>query len=209
MGAKPRKKVQHKRLSTDKKVDLELRLARALNHPLRAEILAKINQEPMAAVDLSELLDLPLSNISYHVRVLHELKCIEPIKEEQIRGAMKTTYRGCTRMLLDDVEWGSLSSEVKSELTMFSVGAMIERAREAISAETFDSRPDRHLSTTTLALDNKGWSDVTEVLAHALERVIAIEAESADRVGEADERFRATIAMMSFESPEHEAPPKP
>jgi DNA-binding transcriptional ArsR family regulator len=208
MGGKPRKKVQQKRLSANKKVDLELRIARALNHPLRAELLSIINQEPMAAVELSERLDLPLSNISYHVRVLHELKCIEPIKEEQIRGAMKTTYRGCTRMLLDDVEWATLSSEAKSGLTMFSVGAMIDRAKEAIAADTFDSRSDRHLSTTTLALDREGWAEVTVVLANALDRVISIEAEAADRVDDIDERFKATVGIMSFESPKHETPRK-
>ncbi len=209
MGAKPRKKVPQKRLSTNKTVDLELRLARALNHPLRAEILSIVNQEPMAAVELAERLELPLSNISYHVRVLHELKCIEPTKEEQVRGAMKTTYRGCTRMLIGDVEWAALSSEAKSGLTMFSIGAMIDRAKQAIAAQTFDARPDRHLSTTTLALDSEGWAEVTEVLANALERVIAIEAEAADRVDGVDQRFQATIGIMSFESPERKAPPKP
>jgi DNA-binding transcriptional ArsR family regulator len=208
MGGKPRRRVEQKRLSKDKTVDFELRLARALNHPLRAEILSHINQEPMAAVELCERLDLPLSNISYHVRVLYELKCIEPIKEERIRGATKTTYRGCTRMLLDDVGWATLSPEAKSELTVFSVGALIDRAQEAIAADTFDGRSDRLISTTTLALDQEGWLEVTKILANALDRVIATESEAADRVKGVDDRFRATIGIMSFESPKHGTPPK-
>ena len=82
-------------------------------------------------------------------------------------------------MLLDDVEWATLSSEAKSGLTMFSIGAMIERARAAIAADTFDSRSHRHLSTTTLTLDQEGWTDVAEVFANALDRVISIAAEAA------------------------------
>lgn len=112
-------------------------------------------------------------------------------------------------MLLDDVEWATLSSEAKSGLTMFSIGAMVERARAAIAADTFDSRSHWHLSTTTLTLDQEGWTDVAEVLANALDRVISIAAEAADRVNGVDERFQATVGIMSFESPKREAAPKP
>jgi DNA-binding transcriptional ArsR family regulator len=73
---------------------LEERLARAMSHPLRAKILAMLNTNPASSSELEDQLDVPLSNISYHVKELHDWELVEAIRKEQVRGALKTTYRG-------------------------------------------------------------------------------------------------------------------
>lgn len=201
----PAKKVKRRKYSEDPKVDLELRIAHALNHPVRAEILAIVNQEPAAPSEVKssgQFPDRDLSNLAYHFRVLHELGMIEPIRSEKgDRGGDKTVYRGCARMFLSDIDWAELSPGAKSGLTMFSVKAIFERTQAALAANTMDSKPDRHLSTTTLPVDVEGWDEMKAVLRHALDRIIEIEATSAERTKNASERFKVTVNLMGFESP--------
>ena len=71
-------------------VDPELPLIRALGHPLRAQILSLLEREPMASGQLSQRLEVPVATITHHVRVLHELECIEPIGEEPLRASIET-----------------------------------------------------------------------------------------------------------------------
>lgn len=178
------KRVERRRYSDDPKVDLASREARAFSHPARARILAILNQQPAASSELNGRIEgHDLAGIAYHVRVLHELGMIEPVRSEKgKRGRRKTIYRACRRMLLDDDDWAVLGSMAKSDLTNLSVDAIAERTQRALAAETIDSRADRHLSTITLPVDAEGWADVMEVLRTALSRVIEIEAASAARV---------------------------
>lgn len=48
----------------------DLRLERALRHPVRAKIHAELTKQPMQPPELAAALDVPLSRISYHYRVL-------------------------------------------------------------------------------------------------------------------------------------------
>src|ERR1700709_1026792 len=84
------------------KLPLERRLGRGVSHPLRAQLLAIPNPTPPGASELEEVLDEPLSNISYHVRELWLWGLIEVVGTERVRGATKTIYRGITKMQLTD-----------------------------------------------------------------------------------------------------------
>src|SRR5215218_6730248 len=97
---------------TPKEGTLEERLAKAMSHPLRAKLLAMLNTNPASSSELDKQLpDVPLSNISYHVKELHGWILIEVVRKEQVRGATKTIYRGTTKMQLDDEAWLKMSAE--------------------------------------------------------------------------------------------------
>jgi DNA-binding transcriptional ArsR family regulator len=71
------------------------RLMAGLQHPLRRQILRAIHdagdggQTPRAVADQ---LDLPLSNISYHVRMLAENELISLVRTEPVRGSVAHYY---------------------------------------------------------------------------------------------------------------------
>jgi hypothetical protein len=204
-GEFPRRNPDIKRFSDDPKRDLEKRIAVALHHPLRAEILAIMNLRASSADDVwrERFEELhPLSTVSYHVRVLWSLGCLELVREERRRGSIKKVYKGITRMLINTLEWSLLSAESKSQLTNFSIGVLNEQMKEAIAAGTFDGRETRHLSTTTVDVDEQGWSEVADLLGGVLSRIIEIGEESANREADAERRFPATIGIISFESPQ-------
>jgi hypothetical protein len=66
---------------------------------------------------------------------------------------------------------------------------------------TFDNRVDRHVINLKMEVDEKGWSEVAAIVAAAYQRLMRVEAEAVNRTPEAEERFRATICLLSFESP--------
>lgn len=66
----------------------------ALRHPLRRRILRAIrDDEAISPRELAESLSEPLSNVSYHVRVLAEYDLLELVRTRQVRGSMQHFYR--------------------------------------------------------------------------------------------------------------------
>lgn len=66
----------------------------ALNHPLRRQILRIFRQEEVAsATALCQRFEMPLGNISYHVKVLAELKVLSLVHTKKVRGARERFYR--------------------------------------------------------------------------------------------------------------------
>ncbi len=66
----------------------------ALNHPLRRRILRTFRQEEVAsATALCQRFEMPLSNVSYHVKVLVELNVLKLVHTRKVRGAKERFYR--------------------------------------------------------------------------------------------------------------------
>ena len=76
-------------------VDWE-RLARATAHPLRISILEILGLDGgrvLSPSDLSQELQIPLSNTNYHVTELAKGDLIELVRERPVRGATEHFYR--------------------------------------------------------------------------------------------------------------------
>jgi DNA-binding transcriptional ArsR family regulator len=71
-------------------------LARATAHPLRVSILEILGIDGgrvLSPNDLSQELQIPLSNTNYHVTELAKAGLIELVRERQVRGATEHFYR--------------------------------------------------------------------------------------------------------------------
>jgi DNA-binding transcriptional ArsR family regulator len=67
----------------------------ALRHPLRRQILrAMASEKAISPRELSASLRQPLSNVSYHVRVLAECAAVTLVRTKPVRGSMQHFY--CT-----------------------------------------------------------------------------------------------------------------
>lgn len=181
--------------------DFELRLAKAMAHPVRVKALELMTERPIAPVEVSERIGVELSNVSYHFRTLLELDCIEATGTEQVRGSIKTTYRSKISLIFDSAVWKSLSRQAKSGLTAKVLKSMMIRASDALTADTFDGDKEPHLSVSTLNVDWEGWDEIFGMLAATMYRIAEIEKESAERAADNDERFPVSVSMLGFESP--------
>jgi predicted transcriptional regulator len=68
-------------------------VAQALKHPLRQKLLPVfIANRPLSPKEAAHLLEEPLSDVSYHVKVLVDYGFLVLRAQAQIRGALKSYY---------------------------------------------------------------------------------------------------------------------
>jgi DNA-binding transcriptional ArsR family regulator len=80
-------------------VSIDHRLAKALSNPLRARALHLIAEGIDSPKAIGEALGKDVRGVAYHVRILHELGCIELVDTHQRRGAVEHVYRVTERAL--------------------------------------------------------------------------------------------------------------
>jgi DNA-binding transcriptional ArsR family regulator len=181
------------------------KLVKGLSHPVRVECLTVLTKRVASPRELSEVLEHDLSNISYHVRTLDELGLIELVKEESVRGAVAHYYKAVERPLISETEWEQLPPEVRKAIAAYGWDLLFKDATEAIEQGTFDSRPERHLSRTTLLLDSEGFERLSERMDALLEAILAEQAAAAERMNESREKpIHAVAAAALFPMPDPE-----
>jgi len=73
-------------------------LLSALRHPLRRRILrAMAGKQAISPRELSTILRQPLSNVSYHVRVLAECSAVALVRTKDVRGSLQHFYRSTVK----------------------------------------------------------------------------------------------------------------
>src|SRR4051812_29036343 len=65
-----------------------------LRHPMRREVLARLIQgkQPESPRQMAEALRTPLSNVSYHVRVMAQHKVLTLVDTRPVRGSLQHFY---------------------------------------------------------------------------------------------------------------------
>lgn len=181
---------------------LDPRLAKALANSLRVEILAVLSHRQISPVGYVREYGGKLPSVAYHFKVLESYGCIELAETVKRRGALEHIYRCSKRPLLGDGEWNLLPLSVRGGISGAILHTLVERARRSIEEGTFDSRPDRHFTWTPLALDGKGWREMTSLFASILTRIEKIEAKAGGRMSKSGEApIPVTVALAGFESP--------
>lgn len=174
-------------------------LIKALSHPVRANALTILNQRVASPKEIAGELREEVGKVSYHVKELRNLGCVELVDTAQRRGATEHYYRGVSQAYLNDSFWATLSTGVRNGISVTGLKVLIEAAREAVESGTFDARTDRHLSCLTFNLDFEGWEEAKDLLNETLDRMVEIGARSESR--ESNERIRASFGLLGFESP--------
>jgi DNA-binding transcriptional ArsR family regulator len=190
-------------------------LAKGLAHPLRAEILAFLNdQQKIASPAAMDRAGLgrdgaagdpdknKLSNISYHVRVLEDLGLVEEVDSRPVRGSVEHFYEATARMLLDIDEWSKLPKGAKNDVSIAALDETLGRAARAVSAGTFDSYDERAVINLPLRLDNEGFIQLAEDITDFMKLCEQRQSEAVQRVGGNMSRLlHASASLLLYESP--------
>jgi DNA-binding transcriptional ArsR family regulator len=73
-------------------------LLAALNHPLRRRILRALDGEEAASpAELAKRLAVPLTTVSYHVRILAHYGALKLVRTKPVRGAVEHFYRSLVK----------------------------------------------------------------------------------------------------------------
>jgi DNA-binding transcriptional ArsR family regulator len=177
-------------------------LVKALNHPVRVKALTILTEKIASPKEISAQIEMPLSNVSYHVRVLDELGLVEIVEEESVRGSVAHFYKAVERPLIDNPDWEKLSTRVRSAFSGYVIETLMSDAASSLAAGVFDRRDDRHLSRTSLTLDEKAWRKVSEIQAKALDQILKEQAAATIRLSKSEaEAIQAVAGMTCFEVP--------
>jgi DNA-binding transcriptional ArsR family regulator len=177
------------------------RLAKALSHPMRTRILAILNERVASPNEIAEMIGERLPNVSYHVRALLELECIELVSTAQRRGAIEHYSRAIVRPFFTDRDWKRIPRSGRQAVSDLTLQMVWDDASAAIKKGTFESRADRHLSRTPLTLDEQGWEELNALLRTLHAQAESVGAKSAKRLAKSDEDGLSTmLVMMHFET---------
>jgi hypothetical protein len=179
------------------------RIVEALGHPVRAHILAVLNERVASGKEIGEELDADVSTFFHHIEHLERLNCIERVRSRRVRGAAEHFFRAKQALMFDDAEWSALPESLKSDIQVNALQRLVDDAVAAIEAKTFSVREETNVSWLSGSIDAQGWHEATAVLNRALLELMEIHQRAKARVARGKgESFRASLGVMAFELPD-------
>ncbi len=173
---------------------------RALGHPLRVKILEVVQLRKASPSELTDLLQAPLGNVAYHVRVLEKCGCIEQVATARRRGAVEHYFRARPRSYIGHQDWRKVPKSLRDAVTGASLGTFFDKAADALEAGTMDARDDTTLNWMPMAVDEAGWAEVTAVFEAVTNRLEAIHELCRRRMEKNEEESKAlVVGMAAFE----------
>ena len=163
---------------------LDERLAKAFSHRLRVRILQRLTEAGEASPsELADALAEPLGNVSYHVRVLRELDCLELVHTETRRGALEHFYRAKVSPWLSAEQWARLPTAFRQKTLARTLAEILQAAAEASLHGGFDG-PETYVRRVALAVDGPGAAQLATLLDETRDAALRINAESVSRQAE-------------------------
>ncbi|HEX5763433.1 MAG TPA: hypothetical protein VFY04_10005 [Solirubrobacterales bacterium] len=171
---------------------------------MRAEILERLGKRPSTARDLADATGEPLSNMTYHVIVLHEAGCIQPVKGDSHKDPADRVYEVAS--LAASPPRLPLSDATRDRAISSVLRRIVDHGRAALAAGTLGSDGAR-LSCDSAPLDEQGRREAQAILDDAATRLAATRSAAAKRLREDRVKgVRTTIALAAFESPPEQKP---
>jgi DNA-binding transcriptional ArsR family regulator len=190
--------------SSNSSHELDSNIVKALSHPLRMRILTRLNEGVASPNEMAKEFEESLPLVSYHVRILRELECIELVRTTPRRGAIEHHYRALTRPLLNDEDWARLPASARKAVSNTVLVKALGDVRHAVASGTFDDRPDRHLSFAHLLLDEVAWQELGGRLNELLDWAMGEQAVAAVRLQDGQSggaEIQTRLTLMSYTAP--------
>lgn len=173
-------------------------LAKALSHPLRQRLLTAYNEREASPSEVADRLGEPLGNVAYHTKRLAEQGCLELVGIEKGRGGVKHTYRARVRFEVEDEAWSEMPRWLQESVASRTVTDIAQDVAAGSAVGGFED-DDVHLSRLVLELDERGRSELSEVLRATVARADAIAEQCARRRAA---KRGSVLAMMHFRTAE-------
>jgi DNA-binding transcriptional ArsR family regulator len=160
------------------------RLAKAMRHPLRIQLLALMNERPWSPRELSLETGVGLSLVSYHVKVLKDLELIEETFNQPVRGATEHFYRATARAYISPEMARHIPKSAQEMAGIDIIREIDKDVGEALREGAFYRRGDWHLSWTPLLMDDEGCGEAERIAVQAVKDIIAVAEQAATRLVE-------------------------
>src|SRR3954465_9122431 len=157
------------------------RLAKALAHPLRLEILRHLGDRTASPSEIAAEIGAPLTNVSYHVRKLRALGLIKLVKKTPKRGVIEHYYSARPRTTVTDEAWAATPDIVKEALVTPHAQRGTEEMMRSFAAGGFN-RYNSHFTRQTNKLDERGWDESSKLLHKLYDDLARVEQEAVGRM---------------------------
>ena len=175
---------------------------KAMNHPVRAAVLAILAERTSSPAEMARELDEDLSNVSYHTKQLVELECAELVSTRPVRGALEHFYRATERSLIDRADWDDLNPMMAGSLIHEAMQKVLDSFVAATRAGTLGDDADFHLTRTPVLLDQQGLQEALAAHEKARQEVLDIAARSSERMVESGEvGINVSSSQVCFKMP--------
>jgi DNA-binding transcriptional ArsR family regulator len=155
-------------------------LVKAMAHPLRYELLLKLDARVASPKELSKEVRASVGTVSYHIRLLEHMGFVELVDQKRRRGATEHFFRATQRAWFSKAGWARLPVAVRRSIAGVTLDSIWNSINKAAAAHAFDD-PDVHVTSTTLELDDAGYAEVCQILSDALQKAMDIQAECLTR----------------------------
>lgn len=177
------------------------RLVKALGHPLRQRILQQLRDDERSPTEIASALGEPLGNVSYHVKILADCGAVELARTAPVRGATEHFYRARALPRLHEAEWQQLHPATRRALFDATLSQIWDHVVAASRSGGFEDTKS-HISWTPLELDEKGYAMLLQEIERFIDRALALQAQSEDRLAKQapEDRVRHSteVVLMHF-----------
>jgi DNA-binding transcriptional ArsR family regulator len=179
-------------------------IAVIVSHPLRAECWTVLAERVASPNELTRLVGDSLANVAYHVKVLLEAGVIELVDTVPRRGAVEHYYRAVERPNASDEETAARSPKERTEFARYIGQRSFADYAVALQAGTFGERADHYAWRMPMLVDETGWGQLNEIYAEMTEKIVEVQAESAERMSRdsGGEGISVTSLATFFQMPE-------
>lgn len=180
------------------------RLAVVYAHPIRHTIVVELYMREMSPTQFFETFGGgSVSRVRWHFKELEEHGWLRKVRVDRSgAGRPQHMYRTTETATIDDETWSEIPLSMRAWFSWCTLAQISKRAREAIEAGTLDSRADRHLTCTTLFLDERGWREQISAMNECFWALGQEQIDAKIRLQESGEKpIVAITALAGFESP--------
>jgi DNA-binding transcriptional ArsR family regulator len=175
---------------------------KAMNHPVRAAVLAILAERTSSPAEMARELDEDLSNVSYHTKQLVELECAELVSTRPVRGALEHFYRATERSLIDKGQWNELDPMMAESIVHEVMQKVLDNFVTAARAKMIAADDEFHLTRTPLVFDQQGLEEALEAHERTRQELLEIASHSAERMIESGEQgINVSSSQLCFKMP--------
>ncbi|HET7416966.1 MAG TPA: TetR/AcrR family transcriptional regulator [Solirubrobacterales bacterium] len=170
--------------------------------PTKWSVLAILALRRAGVSEVARELDVSEEKIQGYIEELAREGNIEPDPRASAGGPTRWRLRSTLRVIEAD-EWERLSPAERQQTITDILALIDEDVRQAVEGNTFDRRPDMHLTRIGITVDEQGWHELAEIHRAAAIASQKVQVESAKRLKESGEKgITGRSNQMLFELPD-------
>lgn len=152
----------------------------ALGHALRLKILRLAQEGPLSAKEAADLLEEPISKVSYHMKVLAESGFLEVSHQTPRRGAIETFYDLRVLVDVDQDAWESAGPELRRPIMLATIQGWFADILHAVEAGGMELE-GTYMGSAHFEADAEGLDELRRAFLAYYAELLEIEANIARR----------------------------